>query len=247
MRILNNSVLPESTIGATSTQSGSSANNLSNGNLYDYWQPSVTGVQTLTITFPTFTVVDAIGLVGHNLFSAGVTSLTLNLFDSEAGILSTDILPISSDNILFLPITSNNAAMATIDISVGATLPYISSLYLGKSIYTSRSPEFGSELPFLNNQTKVKALKNPYGVVLGAVKTAPAGIKSSVSIKYLPLSWVRSDWVPFVESSMETPFFISLSETIPDPIYATATAKPNPKLSGPNSADIKLSFEGVLG
>lgn len=246
MRILNDNALTRSSMSATSTSVGSSVANLHNGNLFDFWKPSRTGLESVSAFFSEPNALDCIAIAGHNLFEAGVTSLALSFYDANAALIETIEFSVTNNKNIMHTFTLQNATSIKIEMNVVATLPYISCIYLGKSIYTTRTPEFGSELPFVNTNTKASSLSSEMGVVLARIVEVSEGIDLSVSLKSMDLNWVRSNWIPFVESSMFVPFFISLSNAIPDPIYALADNKIQPKLTRPNRADISLKFSGVL-
>ncbi len=246
MRILSNSVLPAASLSATTTGADSLVTNLANGNLFDFWSPSTVAEQTITVTFDQPSTVDAIGIAGHNLFESGVLSVTVKLFDAGALELSSDVITVESDKVILAAISSNLASSAEITFTTIEQMPFISSIYLGQSIYTSRSPEFGAELPFINNQASSKSVKSELGIVLGRLVIVPAGIKQNLTIKNLDLSWVLADWLPFVDDSLDVLFFITLSESIGVAVYALADSKKNPQYPAPDLANIRMAYSGVL-
>ena len=234
-------------ITATTSQGGSFPQNIADGNLFDYWQPAATGLQVLTVDFGVDCEVNAIGLAGDTLFSSGITSVEVRQYDSGDVLLSTDNLILESDAVKRFDLTENiNTRSVQIQFNVISELPRIASLYIGKMLISIRAPAFGTELPWLDNNAKASTVRSQVGIVLGKIVEVPEGITMSIQLNYLPKTWVRNEWVPFVKSAIDTPFFIQLSDSVPDVVYAMSDSVELPKFVDPNYCSVTLKFSGIL-
>ena len=239
--------LDTATVQATTSVGGSFPQNMGDGNLFDYWQPSAVGTQTITVDFGVDRVVNAIGFARDTLFSSGITDLVVRLYDSNCVLLSTDNLVFTNDSVKRFDLTENQQVRSVqVEFDVVSDLPIISSMYIGAMIVSIRAPAFGTDLPWLDNNAKASAVRSQVGIVLGKIIEVPEGITMNVQLSHVPKDWAKSDWVPFIKRAIDTPFFIQLSESVPEVIYAMSDSVDLPKFVDPDYCNVQLKFTGIL-
>lgn len=250
MRILINNILNGANLSATSTEIETAIQNIITGQLFNYWQPSASGLQSFTANFSSARNLDSIGIIGHNLFSSGINEIIIRVFDSFETEIKNETIPINSDDAILYPLSTfdgqEEVYSLSIEFTVVSDLPYIASVIIGESIYTSRSPAFGTDLPIVDNQSSSSSVLNNKNTLLGKVIEEDEGFKMNLRFSHMPWPWVRDTFTPFLKQSINNPYFISLSDKVPNVIYATTSKIVAPKLTSKNKASIQLALEGVF-
>ncbi len=190
------------TITATSAADGYPALAADNELTYSYWKPATSG-GTWTITYSTFQDVDYIGIAAHTL-GTDYEQVMAEYYDGANWQEIGSVLPNTNQPILFL---FESVFATAIRISVTGT-PLIGVVYAGLALQfpmpvigQHRPLTFGSQTEFTNNVSDS-------GQWLGRsiIRRALSG---SIEWQYMDDSWVRSQFMPFVESAKKRPFFLS--------------------------------------
>lgn len=208
-------------------------------NTYERWIDNTAEMGTL-YQLATLTEIDFIGVAAHNLFSAGVPSITIRYATTIGGAL-TDLvqIPVTSDGAilqLFDPVDAAEIQFFIAD--PGGIVPSreIGIIYAGKALRMERSIYGGHSPIDLSANTRYQSALSETGQFLGRTITRQ-GIETAYSWRYLSPDWYRANFQPFVESAKTLPFFLQWR---PD-LYPDAVA------FGHTSADIQPSNVGGNG
>ncbi|WP_144394841.1 hypothetical protein [Pleionea sediminis] len=249
MQLLGDNLLnnPGVLLSASSTGAGTFIDNIHDGNLYDYWQSGNFGQQTIAIDLGESRTVNALALIGHTFYSSSVTTLIVRQLNNDNELLSSDELTIAHDNAELWTLTEQTTTQK-IEIKFDAVLalPRVACLYVGRQIQCPRSPAFGNELPWMDNQVNVLATRNTFGLALGSMAKKTSGISLSYTLRYVPITWAEFEWCPFIEKALHTPFFVRLSENFSQVIYATLDEIKNPSIVDPEYCHLPFKFTGSL-
>jgi hypothetical protein len=131
-------LVPIATITSSSEETGYPDDNAADENLHTYWKPNATGWQALKFYWATAIAPTFLGVLGHTLFSSGVTETQLkygtadNGTDFENVLVSWDVDGETSDYDKFLVLTSPPTKHYWLLTSnVVSTHPRIAVVFLG--------------------------------------------------------------------------------------------------------------------
>jgi hypothetical protein len=126
--ILWDNKVPEGTLTATTTATGTSVANLQNRGTYNFWKPTALPA-TVSLDNGSVKTFDCMAIVAHSLGSSGST---INLEYNDGGWVSVtgDITP-TDDSTIFVLFDSTDAEDWRLRIS-GSTIPFMGILMLGE-------------------------------------------------------------------------------------------------------------------
>ena len=199
----------DGTLTATDTASGYDVLNIKDLRTYTFWKAASAGTKHITVYCGSSKSADALGIVGHNLFSANATvSVEYSATGAWAGeelVALAGFTP--SDDKAFLKIfTSQSARYWRIKIVTASVAAYLAVLILGVKLTFERflQAEFDPTPEKIESESK----KSKTGNLLGStVNFISRTIKASW--KYLTPSWIDSTFKPAWDNHLSQlkPFF----------------------------------------
>lgn len=206
---LTHSRIGYNTFTATGTATASTAQALFpasaplNSLTYEYWRPTSLPA-TWTLDAGSSKMANYFGIAAHTLGSSGCT---ITIAGSDDNITWTDIdslTPTDDSPIMFL-FANRIARYWRLSINGGA-VPSIGVVYVGPVLEMMR-PIFGGVSPInLSRVTVIRPNKSEGGQWIGR-SVIRSGFIMSVQYNNLDGQWYRTNFDPFVQSAIYTPFF----------------------------------------
>lgn len=209
-------------------------------NTYERYKPGA-GAKTVKYQLSQLSAVDFVGIAAHNAGSEGV-SITVQYASTIGGALTTiDTINFSDNSANMLLFTEVQAAEIALVFTSTANLE-LGVIYAGKALEMQR-PMYGGLSPIdLSGVTEYQSVDSDTGQFLGRTITRK-GLESSFSWKHLADDWVRSDFMPFVESARKLPFFIKWRPDYYDSsVFGRSTADIKPANMGGGHRLMSVSF-----
>lgn len=225
-RILYANALIGSTVSATG---GTGAANVLNAATYSRW--SFTGSQTLTITLPANTSIDAVGIGAHN-FAAATVAIDYSTSDGGAWV-SFAASQSGGDAMLFLTSAAVSAKRLRVTVSGSGAL-VLGVVYAGIALQMQRPVYKGHTPATLARETEYEANESEAGQWLGR-NIKRSGLSVEFNWRNLSAAWLRAYFRPFMLAARTTPFFVAWNpQDYPrDVAYAWSVADIQPTNSGP--------------
>ena len=85
--ILYDNILGNTVLTASSTASEYDVDNLKDWKVYTQWKPNTTGSHTITVDCGSAKAANAMGIIGHNLYSTGSTTVLVEYSEMEISVL----------------------------------------------------------------------------------------------------------------------------------------------------------------
>lgn len=213
--ILYDNVFTASTnLVATDTDTGFNVANIIDLRPYTLWKSNSTGTKYITINAGSSVNADAIGIIGHNLFSAD-TTIAIEYSSSTSGPWSTALegFTPSDDKAFVSTFSETSAEVWRIRIETASTQVYIGVACLGTALSFEKSPTFGFDpIPEGIASERGRALK---GQLLGSVINFKP-IEITPTFRGLTRSWLFGTFKSTVYDdhiSELKPFFWSFNTT----------------------------------
>ena len=245
-------IAPATALTASSESSGFEAVNLSNWNVYESWKPSAAGTQTLDIDLGSLIDVDTFAIFGHDLNDyAGTIKLQWSN-DGATGWTDLFSAVTPSDNTcVFETFTSVSKRYFRIVTTQTGSAAAIHIAFVGERMILEKGFRIGYVPPGLLDDAETIQNVSDNGLPLGRSNIAKPG-KYTIPQTILSPSWVRSDWVPFLEHTKLYPFFFAwdLANYPNEVVFAWTNGKTieKPKYSHANymSAALKIMTKKEL-
>lgn len=177
-------------------------------NTYERFAPPG-GAVTTRLQLSSTTEIDFIAIAGHNFgtHEAGGVPVTFQYATTVSGSL-IDIEQVKPQNNQAIMILFDAVTAAEIAITHSSTsgIEY-AVVYAGKALQMQR-PIYGGHSPAdLSQITDYQSTRSETGQFLGRQVTRK-GLETSFSWRNLDDDWYRDNFQPFVQSAVETPFFM---------------------------------------
>jgi hypothetical protein len=224
--------------------------NLSDWRDYTQWQSSDTGELFIKLdasALPGQAVsVDTFAIAGHNLYSAGVTGLSLKWSDDDQTYYDC-VTPLDpgDDRVIFRRFTAQTRRYFKLIIPAGYTEPpLIGVLFIGLATEVPAFPDSGFDPDAQECEAAAEYSKE--GRLLGiAARFRRREIKASFS--RLPAEFIRDQWLPFFAAHGLKPFFFAWDPAgKPEEAYLVRLAEP--KFEAPydkSTRALALTMSGV--
>lgn len=223
------------------------ASNLARPSTAERWQAMDADEQYLTFAM-NGAEADYIGIARHNLGSGGmivsVEAEDLDAPDSWVEIVEEFIL--GDDSPVLIRFVPGQYGRVRIRLQPQVVIPRIAVVYIGKLLVMERGEPSGlTPIPFAASNDVVRA-RAQSGDYLGTI-VLRQGLKTSISFQYLTLGWYLEHMRPFVEASLNQPFFYAWAPAeFPDQVgFAWSTADVRPTINAPRFVDVSLSVDAV--
>lgn len=217
-RIGYDNIVRTATLTASSEVAGRPASSLKIPFTYEKWQPASLPA-TITLDAGELVAVDYLGIAAHTLKSNGNAVKLEYLDQMQSPPVWTEILEFSpdSDDSLMALFDEVQARQWRLTFTAG-TPPEIAVIYLGKALAMERAI-YGGHAPLtLNANTTIRPTKSVTGQTLGR-SIIRRGFRTGYNWRHLTPSFVRDEFMPFVEAAKLRPFFIAWRpETFPDEV-----------------------------
>lgn len=214
---------------------------------HEAWQPTVLPA-TWQFNIGTLQDVNYAGLAGHNLGSAGVSIKAETSMDGVAWTaLAPEHIPSDDAPIMLLDSMRQSFHIRFTFAGAGIVMPKVASIFVGKTLDLYR-PIYGGHSPLqLSRDTVLQSAVSQGGQFIGQV-IQRMGVQGNVSLKNLPASWYRSDFDPFVEATLNYPYFYAWRPlTFPlESAYVWNTDDITPSNSGKrDTMEVTLKVRGI--
>lgn len=237
-RILYVNALAGSSVSAST---GTGAANVLNPATYSRW--TFTGPAQLTITLPTATPIDAVGLGAHNFANA---SALVEWSASDAGSW-VQFAPAQTGraSMLFLSDSAVSAKRIRVTITGSGSL-VLGVVSAGVALQMQRPIYKGHEPGTLSRVTEYQSTESEGGQWLGR-NVIRQGLKTAYNWRNLSAAWLRQYFDPFVDAARSSPFFIAWNplEFPREVVYAWTTGDVAPSNAGPR--DLMSATVNVRG
>ena len=176
-------------------------------NTWERWE-SASGTMQARFQPAGASVVNYVALAAHNLFSSGVTTVTIELSKAlNASFFVVASFKPQSDKPIFIEIPDQTGIVDCRITITGGTNRELGVLYVGKSLIMCRGI-FGGHSPInLSSVTEYRNAMLDSGQFLGR-RIRRKGQQSQFAWANIPDIWYRESFQPFVESAKINPFFI---------------------------------------
>lgn len=244
--ILAHSILPAATLSCSSTAPGFELQHIADTRTYTWWGAAYSGTSIINISCSSAQAADCLGIIGHNLYSGGIT---VALDRSDDGVNWTAVIAAftpASDRALLKRFTEDTALHWRL-VLVGATLPMLAVVSLGQCLQFPFPPEspFTPKTVKTEQDTQISKVGNPLGTVIShyAVTVEP-------EFKHVARSWALEAFGPFWQAYGRTRalhFWGWDLDTYPDDVlYLRQVGDYKAPVSTMGYVDsLKLKMEGV--
>jgi hypothetical protein len=237
------------TIAATDAATGYPVSNLVNISTDAIWKAlDNSGIKYVTITPSPAQELDYVGIARHNFGTAqiAVTIEGKETVGSSWAELVPEFMPTNDDS-LILRFTKTTYYSVRIKLAVGSAPAQAAVVYAGLLLVSSQRVYVEHAPMTLSPVTEVANGRSEKGNFLGRVVIGQY-LRGALSLTDLKPDWVRSDLVPFITASKETPFFFAWrpSDYPTETAYCAMTNDPAPtnqRANGMMRCDFE--FEGV--
>jgi hypothetical protein len=240
-------VLTVANVAADQEADGFPAVNLANPSTAEKWKGTSTAAQGVIIHEGGMTECDYFALAKHNLGSSGAT---FKLQSSPDAVTWTDVTEETApadDKAVMYRFAAETAAFWRLYITPGTEAPQIAVMYLGKLLILQRKIYVGHTPLVLGRSQNNTIGKSDNGQFLGLYLRSQF-LESTVALDNLTPGWYRTEFDPFAEASVNTPFFWAWRPgSYPLEVgYAWVKGGMTPSNSKPNGMmQISFSMEGV--
>jgi hypothetical protein len=226
----------DGTITATDTAADYDVNNIKDLRAYTFWKAASAGTKYLTVDCGSEKSADSLGIIGHNLFTAGAM---LSVESSSDGSVYTERLAAftpSSDKTVLKTFSSVSARYWRIKIVTATVAPQLAVVMLGQRITFERY----LQAPFDPAPEKIEgdSQRSKTGNLLGSVVYYHS-MKISADFKNVTPAWIRDTFKPAWDGhlSLLKPFFFAWDpESHPDEVFFVKV---------PENFELRLPYEGV--
>lgn len=244
-----------SNVDADTEATGYPATNVANPATQPPWKATTTsGTEYLTVTTGTVDDIDYLAIAGHNFGTAQCT-VSVEVCNNIASSPQTwtevagPLIP-GDDAPLLFRWTADSYQGVRLKIVAGATAPQAAVLYVGKLLVLERSIKVDTDhTPItMGRVSKIATGRSENGKYLGRIVLGQWN-ESAAAFSYFTPSWFRSDFVPFIEASDETPFFFAWhpSEYPLEVGYVWLTDDPRPGVDPVTQRiNCNLKYQGIV-
>jgi hypothetical protein len=205
----------------------------------------------ITLTLNTVEEIDYIGVAKHNWGSAQIT-VSIEIFDTDASpeawveVIGETLL--ATDSPAIFRFTPQAVGQIRLRLQPGTAVPEAAVVYAGKLLILQRRIYVGHAPINMNRGTKVVNARSESGNFLGRIILNQM-TKTSVNLINLTPSWYRTYMEPFIQASIEDPFFFAWrpSDYPREVGYAWMTNDPVPSNALANGyMQVTLEMSGVV-
>ena len=195
------------TITASSTETGFDPTFVGMWTLHDAWQSVGFTGETLVFDLGVAKSADYLGIMGHNLSSAG-SGFFLEKADSLSGPWTTVLSKTpTSDNVIFERFTSTSSRYWRLRFENGTLPLLIPVVSLGVALEMQRGMAPGFSPPLVD-VFRIQNSETDRGLFIGrSLVKEPQQISFNVNL--LSSSFIRQQFIPFLEHAQRNPFFFS--------------------------------------
>jgi len=252
-RIGYHTILPFSTVTASSATSENPKEFIYDYLTSDAWMASSGGTQWIEVRPPGLEDVDYVGIAAHNLATARASfilqywrdgvwnNVDEDLFRYPAGMMD------SNDPVLFM-FSSIRSNRFRLYIRTSVIPVFIGVLFIGRIMKLERGVYVGHAPAKYNRSDRILNSQSEGGQFIGR-STISEGGQTEIGLNHLTPGWVRSEWVPFQDHARMKPFFFSwMPDLYPnETIYGWSTSTPVPTVGGHNFYSVSIGMQGLIG
>ena len=247
-----------SNITADTAEANYPATNLANPSTFERWQGvELSPSEAQYLTFDPLDYIDDIdylAIARHNFGTAAI-AVSVDVY-SEVGdspeepLWQEVIAPLipANDAPLLFRLPPQSIIGARLKMEPGTAPPTDAVAYVGKLLVCERGMQVGfTPLPY-GRVTKVTNNRSESGNFLGRIVTG-SYTRSAPLFSFLTPAWYRANMDPFIEASVESPFFFAWSpDEYPDEVgFAWLTGDPQPSIHHPTGRmQVKLPMRGIV-
>lgn len=226
------------TVTASDEASGFPKENAYDWLSYDWWKQSALGTSWLRASFVSAKPADYMAIFGHNLSDVGGTVTPQYSTDSGStwNDAASGVAPISNKT-MFFGFDSVSAADWRCEVVTTTGQAYCAGVMIGEAMVFERGIGPGFAVPSMDIETKLKTYKSELGVFIGGSKVRE-GISGSVKLTNLTPSWVRSDWLPFLDHARTPRPFIFAWDYVGHPNEIVFAYAKDGKIPAPSYQDV---------
>jgi hypothetical protein len=247
-------LVTSSNVSATTEATGYPASNLANPSTALLWKGETSSPEAdeyITLALNTNELVDYVGIAKHNFGTAQIT-VSLEVLDADASPESwTEIVSefIPSDNQpILMRFTPQAVTSLRIRLQPGSAAPQAGVVYAGPLLVFQRRIYVGHTPMNYGRSTKITNARSESGNFLGRIVLSQM-TRTKIDLQNLTPTWVRSELVPFIEASKDTPFFFAWrpSDYPRECGYAWMTNDPQPSNALTNGfMQVSMELSGIF-
>lgn len=239
-------------IAADSSQTFYPASNLANPatDPTQSWKSNSLAAQKIDFTISEIDTINYLGIARHNLGSGSIQiSIEHHNVNSPGNFV--ELIPdtfLSNDDVAIFRFADIGTDKIRINLDPQGTVkPTIAVVFIGKLLVMERGIYVGHTPITLGRRHEINSGRNGRGDFLGRIVTSKS--RSTVaSVKNLTPSWVRSEFAPFMDGAVESPFFFAWRpQAYPNEVgYCWLSDDPRPSNSLPNGMmQVDIPIEGI--
>lgn len=214
------SLLPTSTITATSSAAGFPASAVANSMTYERWSP-VAVPATISIDTGASSLIDYVGIGAHSIGSSNASVKIEYSDDGSSWTTALDVTP-QSDNAIMLLMEQFMARYWRITVD---RVVEIGVIYIGRALEIPVCGYGGHAPGVLSRDTTIEPQKSVTGQFIGR-SVVRQGLVTSYRWRHLDPDWYRDNFDPFVKAAITRPFFIAwYPSRYPDEVIYAWTSK----------------------
>lgn len=238
------------TVSSEDNANGFYKENAYNSLGYDEWKPTASGESWIRASFGGARLANYMAIWGHDLADHGASIKPQYSTDGIVWNDAATVVAPANNNVLFFGWDDLNVSHYRVLMDAPTTIPVIAGVQIGELLKLPHALEVGFAPPSLVPIHEIKTARSESGVFIGG-STISKGIEGSINLTNIDPTWVRTEWIPFIQH-LQTPkpfVFAWDGETHPtEVVLAWIKAKekvPAPQYSSPLYMSISLPFEGV--
>lgn len=249
--ILTNNLAESATVTADISATGFNVVNSYDRRTSTWWKPGSAGGHLIQYVFASAQSINSFGIIGHNLFSTGVSSFQFQ-YSTNSGAAWNDyfsaITPTSDKAIYRVGAAAQSATYWRLFFTGCSSSTLLAVASIGLSIPLPSEIPLDFTPPKLARNKKITNSKTETGNFIGR-SVINSGVEFDVSQNYVTKAWMDSNYEALINNLEVAPFFFSwdYENYLNDPVYAyLRDAETKPKMNNPNLYTFNLSCQGEL-
>lgn len=208
--ILAENIFNLGTPAATDTATGYDVLNILDRRPYTFWQAASFGTKYITINCGSAVTADALGIVGHNLFTCAATVSVEHSPDNASWTESLAGFTVTNNRAILKTFTSASKQYWRIKIVTAAIAPKIAVAFIGDRVEFPRTYSGNSKFCPAPQTVYAESARAKSGILLGT-SLRYILIPFNLTVEYLTSSWVDNTFTPLWDSYLSQlyPVFVA--------------------------------------
>jgi hypothetical protein len=245
-RIGYHTILPTSTLTASSEAEGYPVSFISDYFTFDAWKATGVGPQWVEVNATRIQAVNYVAFAAHNFYNCAAV-IRFQYYDGVEWVDLVSERLLNSNRPFMFEFDDVTAKRFRLFIDSSEDVPYCGVLYIGQILKFQRGVYIGHAPATYNRVDQILNSVSEGGQFLGRSLISEGG-QTDISLDWLSPLYVRGEWVPFQDHARTKPFFFSWQPVLypEEVIYGWSTSTPVPTVSGHNYYSVSISMRGDI-